>query len=384
MKYSGKKIAIFLPSLAGGGAERAMLNLAHGLGEKGIAVDLVLAQATGPYLKEVRKSVRIVDLKAQRVLASLPALTRYLISDQPDSLLSALDYANILAIWARRFAGQPSYVAVNEQNTVSKSARNSSRRRQRFIPFLVKHFYPWADCIIGNSQGVAEDLSRLIGLPPEKVTILYNPVITPDVREKARQPIEHPWFEKDQPPVLLAVGRLTKQKDFPSLIKAFHLVSQTHPARLIILGEGPDREALEQLIKQLGLENKISMPGFVENPYSFMANASMYILSSRWEGLPTVLIEALYCGPKIIATDCPSGPREILADGRYGSLVPVGDITALAGAIEAGFTGDIPNPSPESWKPYTLEVIVDQYEDLLLNRQTGKSRYSNPYSPAKY
>ncbi len=159
------KVALFLPSLSGGGAERAMLNLAQGLAERGCAVDLVLARAQGPYLKEVREPIRLVDLKASRVLASLPAFVRYLRREQPEALISALNYANVVAVWARRLAGVPSRVLINEQNTMSRSAPSSPRRRQRMVPYLAKLFYPWADYVIGNSRGVAVDLKRVTGLP---------------------------------------------------------------------------------------------------------------------------------------------------------------------------------------------------------------------------
>ena len=361
------KLAIFLPSLSGGGAERSMLNLAHGVAERGYPVDLVLAQAKGPYLSLVHKDVRIVDLKASRVLASLPALAGYLKKERPKALISALNYANVVAVWARSLAGVPTKVLVNEQNTVSISAFNSAKRRQRMVPYFMKYFYPWADYIIGNSQGVAEDLSEVTGLPPQRIDILYNPVVTPEVQEKVHAPLHHPWFEPGQPPVILAVGRLTKQKDFPTLIQAFAQVLKNRSARLMILGEGVDRPKLESLVKELSLEEHVSLPGFVENPYAYMKRASLYVLSSRWEGLPTVLIEALYCGRPIVATDCPSGPREILAGGQYGVLVPVGDVAALSRAIEAGLAGETPLPTKESWHPYSLEAVSDQYIDLLLN-----------------
>jgi glycosyltransferase involved in cell wall biosynthesis len=364
-------LAIYLPSLKGGGAERAMLNLAHGFSERGCIVDLVLAQEQGPYLSEVRESIRIVNLKASRTLRSLPNLARYLRRKRPQVLLSALDYANVVALWARRLAGVPVQVMVNEQNTISRSAFNSARRRQRLVPYLAKRFYPWADFIVGNSQGVADDLSQLTGIPSEQIEILYNPVVTQDLREKAQASLHHPWFENDhQLPVVLAVGRLTKQKDFPTLIQAFAQVRKSRQARLLILGEGPDREALEALVKRLGLENDVAMPGFVDNPYTYMSQASVFVLSSLWEGLPTVLIEALYCGRPIIATDCPSGPREILADGQYGRLIPLADITALARAMEAGLAGEIPHPKAESWQPYSTEAVVNQYLDLLSNGST--------------
>ncbi len=166
--------------------------------------------------------------------------------------------------------------------------------------------------------------------------------------------------------MLLAVGRLTASKDFPTLIQAFIRVRQTRPARLLILGEGADRPGLEALVEQLGLEQDVSLPGFVENPYPYMARASLFVLSSRWESLPTVLIEALYCGAPLIATDCPGGTREILADGQYGQLVPVGDATALARAIATTLAGKTPRPPPESWLPFDLEAVVNQYINILL------------------
>ena len=364
-----KQLAIFLPSLAGGGAEKSMLRLAGGIAQRGYPVDLVLAQAVGPYqnhLSALPDLVRVVDLKAPRVLLSLFALARYLGQTQPHALLSTLDYANVVALWARRLARAPRKVAVNEQNTISLTSQHSPQLRQRIVPRLVRHFYPWANRIIGNSRGVAEDLVQITGLPRNEIQIIYNPVVTPELAEKVTASLNHPWFEIGQPPVLLAVGRLTAQKDFPTLIQAIAQVRQSQPVRLIILGEGPDRPSLETLIKDLGMEEDMRLPGFVENPYAYMSRASLFVLSSRWEGLPTVLIEALYCGVPVISTDCPSGPREILADGKYGALVPVQDPTALAEMIKMALTERTPRPTRESWRSYELETIVDQYIDILM------------------
>ncbi|HSJ87752.1 MAG TPA: glycosyltransferase [Anaerolineales bacterium] len=207
---------------------------------------------------------------------------------------------------------------------------------------------------------------QITGLPRNKIQIIYNPVVTPELAEKVTASPNHPWFEIGQPPVLLAVGRLTAQKDFPTLIQAIAQVRQSQPVRLIILGEGPDRPLLEALIKDLGMEENMCLPGFVENPYAYMSRASLFVLSSRWEGLPTVLIEALYCGVPVISTDCPSGPREILADGKYGALVPIQDPTALAEMIKMALTKPTPRPTRESWQSYELETIVDQYIDILM------------------
>lgn len=362
-----RRVAIFLPSLAGGGAEKSMLRLANGLANRDLAVDLVLARASGPYLASVPDRVRVVDLKARRVLLCLPTLVRYLRSEHPDALLSSLDYANVIALWAGRLAVFQGKVVVNEQSTISQTARYSRQWRQRVMPRLVKMFYPWADSITAVSNGVADDLRRITGLPARRIKVICNPVVTPELREKTRDCPDHPWLKPGQPPVLLAVGRLTSMKAFPTLIRAFAQVQRTHMIRLIILGEGPDRKALETLIQELNLSEAVSLPGFVENPYAYMARASLFVLSSRGgEGLPTVMIEALFCGVPVVATDCPSGPREILADGKYGELVPMQDVPALARAINLSLEGNNPRPPEESWQPYELENIVDQYLRILV------------------
>jgi glycosyltransferase involved in cell wall biosynthesis len=363
---TSQRLAIFIPSMREGGAERSMIKLAHGLTTHGYGVDLVLAQAEGPHLSEIPASVRVVNLKSRRVLSSLPALMRYLRRERPAALLSVLDYANIVALWARKLVGGPTCIAVNEQNTISISARHSPQRRQRLMPRLVQRFYPWATHIIGNSQGVADDLSQITKLPRQQIQVIYNPVITPEMQQLAAAPLDHPWFAPGQPPVVLATGRLTQQKDFPTLLQAFAQVRQTHPARLLILGEGAERPALEALVTQLGLDGAVSLPGFVENPYAYMARAALFVLSSRWEGLPTVMIEALCCGLPLVATDCPSGPREILRDSEYGQLVPVGNAPALAQAMLTALTGSGPRPVAASWQRFALEPVVNQYIDLLL------------------
>jgi glycosyltransferase involved in cell wall biosynthesis len=368
MSHDAERLAIFLPSLECGGAERSMLKLGDGLAKRGYSVDIVLARAKGPHLAEVAPGVRVIDLKASRVLLSVLPLMNYLWREKPDALLSVLDYANIVALWARWLARSSTRVVVNDQNTVSVVSRQSAQARQRLIPQLVKHFYPWADQIIGNSKGVAEDLSEITGLPRSQIRVVYNPVLTPALHEAAKAEADHPWFKANQLPVLLAVGRMTAQKDFPTLIRAFAEIHQARPCRLMILGEGPDRAKLEALIAELGLQSCVSLPGFVQNPYAYMARASLFILSSRWEGLPTVLIEALACGTPVISTDCPSGPHEILAGGKYGELVPVQDVAAMAAAITEALNGNLPLPTAESCRPYELDAVVNEYIDVLVGK----------------
>lgn len=367
IKTRERTISIFLPSMRAGGAERSMLKLAQGIAERNYSVDLVLARAEGPHISEIPDSVRVIDLNAPRVLRSLPGLVRYLRKVRPEVLLSAMDYANVVALWARQLAGTPSKVVVNEQNTISRSSGNSHNWRGRVLPMFMRRFYPWANHIIGNSEGVADDLCQVLKLPRDRIQVIYNPVGTSDLRQLAKEPIDHDWFKPGQPPVVLAVGRLTSQKDYPTLIRAFEKTRRTRHARLLILGDGRERPMLEALIRKLGLQADVSLPGFVQNPYAYMSRAALYVLSSRYEGLPTVLIEALYCGARIVSTDCPSGPREILMQGQYGQLVPVQDENRLALAMESALVDDRPLPSEESQRPFDLDCIVDQYIRLLLD-----------------
>lgn len=362
----GHRLAVFLPSLVGGGAERVTLNLVKEAARRGVSVDLVLSKAEGPYLSDVPDSVKVVDLGASRVMSSLPALTRYLRRARPDAMLTAISHANIIGLWARRFAGAPARVVVAEHDTLSQVTHETARRRARLMPRLIRASYLSAQGIIAVSSGVADDLSSTAGIPRETIDVVYNPVVTPEVEAAAEAHIGHPWFAPGEPPVVIGIGRLAPKKDFATLVTAFAEARRQSNARLIILGEGPERAALEELVRSLDLEAHVSLPGFVENPYAYLRQANLFVLSSRWEGLPTVLIEAMYCGTPVVSTDCPSGPREILADGRYGELVPMGDIASLTTAMQAGLAGAVPPAPAASWRPYELAVVTDRYLDLAL------------------
>lgn len=310
-----------------------MLNLANGFADKGLKVDLVLAKAEGPFLTQVDGRVRVVDLRASRVAASLPALVRYLQKNRPAAMLSAMHYANLIAICARMLARVPTRLVVSERNTLSLASDSSSLKRMRLIPGLMRLLYPRADAVVAVSAGVAADLVSVIGLPRERVSVIYNAVVDSELLTKSQEAVDHPWLGADDSPIVLAVGRLSPQKDHLTLIRAFALVRSVRSARLVILGEGEMRQALERQIQHMGMEGDVLLPGFEENPFKWMRRAATFVLSSRWEGLPGVLIQAMACGTPVISTDCPSGPREILADGKWGRLVPVGDDVAMAEAI---------------------------------------------------
>jgi len=365
-----RRLAIYLPTLVEGGAERIMLNLATGIVKRGYPVDFVLAQSEGAFMSQFPDSLHLVELnsihvKFGRSLVSLPALVRYIRRERPAALLTGLQ-ANIIAILAKRLTRIPLRLVISEHNTLSLQIKMLPVGYRQLLFWLIRWNYQLADEIIAVSEGVADDLSISARIPRDRIMVIYNPIITPEVIEKAKEHLEHPWFKPGEPPVILAVGRLDPQKDFPLLIKAFARVHQSVPVRLLILGEGPDRDELASLVVQLGLEKDISMPGFVNNPYPFMVRASVFVLSSRFEGLPTVLVEALYCGVPIVATDCLSGPREILRSGQYGKLVPVGDQEGLAEAILVTLNSDRTQTPKESWEPFEVDNVVDKYMRILL------------------
>jgi glycosyltransferase involved in cell wall biosynthesis len=365
MNKSSSRLAIFLPGLYEGGAERTLLKLAIGIAERGHPVDLILIHKVGPYLNDVPDSIRLVVLNSSRDIFSLVPLIRYLRQEKPEVLLSGL-YTNIIALWAKRLACVPTWVVVSERNTLSQSVKHySADIRLRLMPQFIRWFYPWANRVVAVSKGVANDLSKVTGIPVERIDVIYNPVVTPGLLTEASATLEHPWFQPGMPPVVLAAGRLTGQKDFPTLIRAFAQVRQDRAVRLIILGEGEERSNLENLSHDLGLETEVSLPGFLLNPYPYMRRASVFALSSRWEGLPGALIEAMYCGIPLVSTDCPHGPREILGGGKYGRLVPVGDANAMAQAIQDALDYKIPAAPREGWQRFELDFIVDQYAKVL-------------------
>ena len=340
--------------------------LANGFVERGLMVDLVLTKDEERFLPEVSPKVRVVDLNRGWALTSVPGLARYLRRERPRVLLANGPHMGLAAICTKAIAGVPTRLVVREGGTRSISSRHGKRWIERTLPILVRLFYPMADRFVSVSDGVGDDLSRTARIPRARITTIYSPVVTPWLLAKAEEPLDHPWFEPNQPPVVLGVGRLTRQKDFPTLIKAFSLVQAKRSARLMILGEGRDRPQLQELVKKLKLEDQISMPGFEPNPYKFMAHAGVFALSSAWEGLANVMVEALACRCPVVSTDCPSGPAEVLDGSRYGRLVPVGDERALAEAIIAVLESPPKREMPRFIaERFGLKAGVEKYLEVL-------------------
>ncbi|MDA3919160.1 MAG: glycosyltransferase [Salinisphaera sp.] len=398
-----RRIAFYLPALAAGGMERVTLVLAEALAARGYAVDIVLEYGTGGYLDRVPPTVgRVVLSRGPKwpsylalirawpreglaqlgrmvwagdnyvPLRRLAALVDYMENTRPAVIFAAHGRIPHLALWARRLARVSPRVAIIEHSTYSPWLDTFTHDRRtdallHYLLSLMRRLYPTADAIVGVSDGVSDDLAAVADIPRSRITTIYNPVVTPDIEHLAAQPVDHPWFAAGQPPVVLAVGRLVEEKDFKTLVEAFaRMRGKGVLARLVLLGDGEERARLLERAQELGIAEDLDMPGWVDNPYAYMARAGVFVLSSLFEGLPVALIEALACGCPVAATDCPSGPREILDHGAYGPLAPVGDAGALGKAMEQVLTSPLPRAQLTARGAYfSVDRAADSYQALI-------------------
>lgn len=358
-----RTISIFIPDLRGGGAEKSMLRLAEQLSQRNYHLNLLVKTAAGVLKDQLPPSIRLLPFNVSRMSATLIGLARHLRREKPDVLISALELPNLLSITARSLARVRTPVIITIRSIVSQIHRFTFSKNLDF--WLQKSLYPHADEIVCVSKGAADDLSSFLSIPRPRIKAIYNPIISEKLYAQSRQPLDHPWFEPGEPPVILGVGRLEAVKDFQTLLQAFSLLRKSSPARLMILGEGSLRHQLEEQARALGIAEDTAMPGFAENPYAHMRRASALALPSIYEGLPGVLIEAMACGCPVVSTDCPHGPSEILDGGKYGHLVPVGDAERMAQALQAVLEGDR-RPAPPEWlEQFSEAKVTQQYIDLI-------------------
>jgi glycosyltransferase involved in cell wall biosynthesis len=330
------RLAVLISFSGEGGVERMVLNLVEGFADQGRAVDLLTIRGESAHLASLPASVRRVDLGVRHSATAVLPLIRYLRRERPTALLAAKDRAIRSAALARQLANRQTRLVgrLGTNLSAALAGRGALARKLRLAP--MRWIYPLVDHVVAVSDGVAKDTCQVTGLAPGRISVVRNPVVTPRLSRLAEEDLEHPWLAPGGAPVILGAGRLTAQKDFATLVRAFAQLRTRRPARLVILGEGRLREPLQALARELGVADDLALPGFAANPYPWMRQASVFTLSSAWEGSPNVLTEAMALGTAVAATDCPSGPREILAGGRYGPLVPVGDWQALAaGMLEA-------------------------------------------------
>lgn len=359
-----RPLALFLPDLQAGGGERITLTLGQALADLGLEVDLVVASGRGPLRDEVPPEIDLVDLEQERVRSSLPALARYLRLRAPGWIMPTVDHANVIGALAARTARCDTRVVLRPSTMLAQCQLERTHPIPPLSTVLSRQAYRAADALVACSHGMADDLAAYCGVPRERIDVIPNASLGPDLRPLARRPLDHPWFGAGNPPVVLGVGRMDEPKDFPLLLEAFALARRHRALRLVIVGDGPQRDRVAARAEELGVADDVALLGFDPNPYRYMARADVFVLASQCEGLPGVLIEALACGAPSVATDCPTGPREILEDGRLGVLTPVGDAAALADGIVSAL--DRPRlPAPEDLARYEPTRVAQAYLRVL-------------------
>ncbi len=359
-------IAVLVSYSGDGGMERWANLLIDGFLRAGLCVDVVLLRRSGGHYAGIPSGARLVTVGSTHAGLAGPGLVRYLRESSPPVLLAVKDRAGRAAIEARRRAGAATRVFLMIGNTLSEAMAGRSWIGRKWRYRAIRRTYPHAHGIIASSQGVADDIIAISGATPGQVRVVAPPVLTAQLGRQARQAPEHPWLAQRECPVIIGVGRLTRQKDFFTLIRAFARLRSDRIVRLLILGEGEDRDVLTRLAHDLGVSDDIAMPGFMENPYAEMANADVFVLSSAWEGFGNVVAEAMALGLPIVSTDCRSGPREILRDGEYGYLTPVGDAERMANAIGVALdSAVISDRQRQGASRYTQERSTCEYMRVL-------------------
>ena len=365
-----KKIAFLLPNLTGGGAERVAVNLASSFASSGFDVDIVLCSAYGELLKELDTRINVVDLESTRLRHAFFPLLRYLKAERPDAMLALMWPLTLLGITAFKWAKLPGQIVVSDHTTFSQAPLLKKKLTRMFFKSSLPMVYPFADARLAVSKGVADDLSALGSLKRKSISVIYNPVSS-NVQYFTEQQSQEAWHDFDAKKIV-AVGALKWAKDYPSLLRAFALLLQKERAMLSIVGQGDLLPELKALTKQLGINTYVNFVGFSNKASAWMASADLLVLSSHYEGFPMVVIEALANGTPVVSTDCKSGPREILCDGKYGKygkygkLVPVGDAEALAQAMIEALQEE---HDTEALKlraaDFSVDKIAEQYLDVI-------------------
>ena len=374
-------IAFYMHDLAGGGVERMRLLLIDELSRRGLEVCLILGKCHGALVPLLPPDVEVIVLDRQGMLPAVRPLMRVLHSRRPRFLVSSLDHNNITAILACRLARTKTRVIICQHNALS--AEMAAGWRYRVVPWLYWLLQRGADGIVAVSRGVAKDLAAAAGISPQRITVIYNPVIGPGFAARAAKPSPHLWLLDKGPPVCVFAGRLVAQKD-PAL--ALRAISFLPFVRLIVLGEGPLLGDLQDLARKLGIADRVDFVGFQANPLPWIANASCVISSSRHEGLGNVLIEAFALGTPVVATDCPYGPAEILLGGALGALVPVGDAVAFANAVQQTLAGVPDRPALRArGAQFSAATCATAHLNLfqqIRNKQPKRRAFGIEFSPS--
>lgn len=367
-------ISIFLPSYSPIGVVHAMSRLGMGLRAKGFAAELVViaVPVARPYTTPY--DIPTVHLESKYPTTAVDLVKGYLMERKPDAIIAATAPAALAALRGREICRMQTPLVVSLHSQLSKLLLPEFRGNSEQLIHEIKTAFLRADAVTTVSSGVADNISQLIGLQREKIRVIYNGIDIAESLRRASKPARHHWFDNDTqgPPVVMGVGRLTAEKNFPLLLQAVSSIRRTREARLIILGNGPQYQELLQLATHLGLGDDFSLPGYVEDVLPFIRRANVVALSSNFEGLPNVILESLAVGTPVVSTDCPSGPDELLENGVFGELVPVGDAAALSNAILRTLARPLAKERLiERAGAFSLERMVNEYTDILFCRNVS-------------
>jgi glycosyltransferase involved in cell wall biosynthesis len=378
-------LTLFIHKIDTYGVGCVVLNLAEEFAALGWHIDLVVCEDNGELQSALSERIRLIVLKTQRAASNPPLkgvfeLSHYLKLAKPKFIISFLHYNNEIAILAKYLSREPVKVIVTDHSVLSKTTATAIKKTRKLIPFIARFLYPFADGIVAVSQAVKADLAKLLKLQENRIQVIYNPIINRSIIQESRSNVDHSWFTVKDRPIILAVGRLAPEKDFPTLIHAFAKLRQTQLARLVILGDGLKESytaSLAQMVNQLGLTDDVLFQGLVKNPYAYMAKSDVLVVSSLWEGLSNVVIEAMALNLPVVATRC-GGPVELLAQGKYGTLVPVGNPLAMAEAIAATLSQQNLPVSQEWLTQFTSSIVASQYLDLCSIQLQEQQPFGTP------
>ena len=370
------KVLFFISSLEGGGAERVMTEILRSVDRERIEPVLVLLNPceNSPYRDYIPKDIKIIVVQRKsdgplHKIGQYAGFIRTVHSEKPHLIISMLTHCNIMAVSLKLIS--KIRVIVCEHIVPSEVIMTKEGGRMLWFPtkHLIRIFYRFADKIVAVSEGIKANLVKDFNISTHNIEVIYNPIDLDRISELCKIPAEHVFFE-ERVPVILSAGRLVPQKGLDILLRAFGNITKEIDARVIILGEGPEKESLSRLAKDLVITEKVSFTGFQENPYRFMSNTDIFVLPSRYEGLPMVMLEAMACGAPIVSADCKSGPREILQDGRHGVLIPTGDVDALSTAIlkllrDKTLRERLSKTAKQRARDFAVKKIVPRYEEII-------------------
>jgi glycosyltransferase involved in cell wall biosynthesis len=359
-------VSLFIQTLEIGGAQRVMVNLANGFAAEGYTTDLVLVTESGDFLEEVAADVRILDLGATRTVTSIPQLGRYLQNVEPLTMISAMTHTNVAALIANGVArGHTNIIVTEHADWTKRKKYNKEGMKNRLLAFTAGGLYSLSDHVVANSETVKQSITEKSRLSEDSIRMVPNPVVTNKLKRQKEGGVQE-WFKKLEGPIVTSVGRLAPEKDYPMLLRAFQQLRNDLDASLLLIGDGQSRSGLEALAMELGVKEAVIFAGEMRNPFPYLARSSVFALPSISEAFGNVIVEAMACGCPVVTTRCSTGPVNILNDGEYGRLIPVGDTDAMSRALRT----ELLSPTKESVlqsraDDFSIETVLPMFEALL-------------------